>query len=353
MSTSPAELVQQLLDWYRASHRELPWRRNADPYRVWVSEVMLQQTRVEAVLPYYERFLRRFPTVESLASAPGQEVLAKWAGLGYYRRARMLHDAAKRIVGDFGGQWPADYRTMRSLPGIGEYTAAAIASIAFDQPRAALDGNGLRVLARFADDRRDIRGAACRRALKVLAGSLMETVPPGQRGAFTQALMELGATVCIPRAPRCLNCPWKAACAGFASGAAPELPVKGPRRVPRRVEISIVIARRGDWVLARQRPADSSIMPGFWELPTVESRSGEGSDQWPVGLRQVRRLGAFTHAITNTNYACRVCEARANPSLVSGYRWVEVADLRRMPLTTISKKALRFVAGTVDQGEVP
>ena len=191
---------------------------------------MLQQTRVEAVLPYYERFLRRFPTVESLARAPRQEVLVNWAGLGYYRRARMLHDAAKRIVGDFAGQWPTDYRTIRSLPGIGEYTAAAIASIAFDQPRAALDGNGLRVLARFADEGRDVRGAACRRSLKVLAGSLMETVPQGQRGAFTQALIELGATVCVPRAPRCLNCPWKAACAGFASGSAPDLPVKRRHR---------------------------------------------------------------------------------------------------------------------------
>ncbi len=348
MSTSPAELVRQLLDWYHTSHRDLPWRRNADPYRVWVSEIMLQQTRVEAVLPYYERFLQHFPTVESLAMAPRQEVLANWAGLGYYRRARMLHDAAKRIVRDFGGQWPADYRTMRSLPGIGEYTAAAIASIAFDQPRAALDGNGLRVLARFTDDRRDIRGAACRRALQVLAGSLMETVLPGQRGAFTQALIELGATVCIPRAPRCLNCPWKAACAGFASGTAPELPVKGRHRTLRRVELSIVIARRGNRVLARERPADASIMPGFWELPTVEGLSGALPDPWPVGLREVSRLGAFSHAITNTSYACQVYEAHAESSRVSGYRWVAVADLRRKPLATISKKALRFVAGTIN-----
>ena len=344
--------MRQLLDWYRTSHRELPWRRDAEPYRVWVSEVMLQQTRVEAVLPYYERFLRRFPTVESLARAPSQEVLANWAGLGYYRRARMLHDAAKCIVGDFGGQWPTDYRTIRSLPGIGEYTAAAIASIAFDQPRAALDGNGLRVLARFADEGRDVRGAACRRSLKVLAGSLMETVPPGQRGAFTQALIELGATVCVPRAPRCLNCPWKDACAGFASGSAPDLPVKGRHRAPQRVEISILIARRGNRVLARERPADASIMPGFWELPTVERLSGQSPGQWPGGLREVRRLGGFSHAITNTNYACRVYEARAKTGRVSGYRWVEVADLCRMPLATISKKALQFVTDTVNRGGV-
>ena len=353
MTKAPAELVRHLLDWYRTSHRELPWRRNADPYRIWVSEIMLQQTRVGAVLPYYERFLRRFPSVESLARAPRQEVLANWAGLGYYRRARMLHDAAKRIVGDFGGQWPTDHGTMRSLPGIGEYTAAAIASIAFDQPRAALDGNGLRVLARFADDQRDIRGAACRRALKLLAGSLMETVPQGQRGAFTQALIELGATVCVPRAPRCLDCPWKTACAGFAAGTARELPVKGRHRMPRRVEISIVIARRGNRVLARERPADASIMPGFWELPTVEGLSGASPDLWPVDLRDVRRLGAFSHAITNTNYTCRVYEARAETSRVAGYRWVAVADLRRLPLATISNKALRFVSGTVNQGGVP
>ncbi len=342
MRTPPAELVRRLLDWYSSSHRDLPWRRTTDPYHVWVSEVMLQQTRVEAVVPYFERFLRRYPTVEALAAAPRQEVLANWAGLGYYRRARMLHDAAKRVAGEYGGRWPSDYRTILSLPGIGEYTAAAITSIAFDQPRVALDGNALRVLARFADDRRDIRGAACKRALKALAESLMATAPPGQRGALTQALMELGATTCIPRAPHCAECPWNAACEGFASGSAPELPVKGRRRAPRKVEVSIVIARRGDRVLVRQRPADASIMPGFWELPAVEGPPGALRDFGPLGRSVARELGAFSHAITNTNYACRVYEARAESSQRSAYLWVALSDLRRLPLATISKKALRF-----------
>ena len=312
---------------------------------------MLQQTRVEAVVPYYERFLRHYPTVEALADAPRQEVLANWAGLGYYRRARMLHDAAKRVASEYGGQWPRDYGATLSLPGIGEYTASAIASIAFDQPRVALDGNALRVMARFADDRRDIRSAACKRALKVLAESLMETARPGQRGAFTQALMELGATTCIPRAPRCAVCPWNAACAGFAAGTAPDLPMKGPRRVPRKVEISIVIARRGDCVLVRQRPADASIMPGFWELPAVEGPVGALRGLRPVGRKGAKRLGAFRHAITSTNYACQVYEARAERSRESGYRWVALSDLGRLPLATISKKALRFAAGTGGWGE--
>lgn len=345
MSTSPAELARRLLDWYRTSHRDLPWRRTSDPYRIWVSEVMLQQTRVEAVIPYYERFLLRYPTVESLAAAPRQDVLANWAGLGYYRRARMLHDAAQRVVSEFAGRWPQDHGDILSLPGIGEYTAAAIASIAFDQPRAALDGNGMRVLARLSDDRRDIRGAACRRALKALAESLMQTVPLGQRGVFTQALIELGATICVPRAPRCMECPWNAACEGFAAGTAPELPVKGRRRTPVTVEVSVLIARQGSRVLMRQRPADASVMPGFWELPTVEGIAGLSVRLGRTDLRDVRNLGGFSHAITNTNYVCQVYEARSATSRASGYCWIPLADLRRLPLATISRKALRLAAG--------
>ena len=166
MIDSAKERVRLLLDWYHAFRRDLPWRHTEDPYRVWVSEVMLQQTRVETVIPYYRRFLRRYPTVVALAAAPQQEVLATWAGLGYYRRARMLHDAARKVVAAHGGRFPSEFAAISGLPGIGEYTAAAIASIAFDEPRAAVDGNAYRVLARTEDDRRDIRGAAAKRALK-------------------------------------------------------------------------------------------------------------------------------------------------------------------------------------------
>ena len=306
---------------------------------------MLQQTRVEAVVPYYERFLDRFPTVQALASAPRQEVLAMWAGLGYYRRARMLHEAAGRVANDHGGRLPRDYRALRALPGIGEYTAAAIASIAFDQPRAALDGNAYRVLARLADDRREIRSADCRRGLQALAGSLVEAVPVGQRGAFTQSLMELGSGTCVPRAPRCTRCPWARDCAGFAAGSAPGLPVKGPRKPSRRVEISILVIRQGGRVLVRRRPDDASIMPGFWELPTVEGGIEALRDGGFESAVRGRRLGAFAHAITNTNYDCGVYEAQCRPPDLRGFRWMDSADLHRMPLSTISRKAIRFATG--------
>ena len=342
LRTPPSALVTWLLDWYRDSHRDLPWRETSDPYRIWVSEVMLQQTRVETVIPYYLRFLRSFPSVKALASASREEVLARWAGLGYYRRARMLHAAAKRVVSEHGGKWPRDYATMLTLPGVGEYTAAAVASIAFDAPRAALDGNAWRVLARLADEREQIAAAASKRRLRAIANSLMDQAAPGQRGAFTQALMELGATICIPRAPRCMACPWNTACAGLAAGTAPELPVKAPRRPSRSVELSIAVARLGDRVLLRKRPSDAAIMPGFWELPTVEGAVSAFNGEGTLAFEGPKLLGLFSHAITTTDFTCRAYEASAGEELATGYRWVPLAELKALPLSTISRKALRL-----------
>ena len=342
VGTPPAALVSWLLDWYRDFHRDLPWRETSDPYRIWVSEIMLQQTRVEAVIPYYQRFLRRFPSVGALAAATRDEVLAHWAGLGYYRRARMLHEAAKRVVCEHDGRWPRDYAAMLRLPGIGEYTAAAVASIAFDAPRAALDGNAWRVLARIADERGRIAAAAPRRRLRALANSLMDQTPPGKRGAFTQALMELGATTCIPRAPRCMACPWSPACRGLAAGTARELPVKAPRRPPRKVELSIAIAMLGDRVLLRRRASDAAIMPGFWELPTAEGPVSALNRERALDFAGPKTLGSFAHAITTTEYTCRAFEAGAKEALEIGYSWVPVAELDTLPLSTISRKALRI-----------
>ena len=344
MRAEPSALVRQLLDWYRANRRELPWRRTRDPYRVWVSEVMLQQTRVEAVLPYYERFLSHYPGAAALAAAPQQELLAQWAGLGYYRRARLLHEAAQRILGEHGGRFPRDYDAIRRLPGIGEYTAAAIASIAFDQPRVALDGNALRVLARLVDDHRDITKPATRRSLQTIARELVEAVPKGERGDFTQALMELGATLCIPRFPRCQACPWSRSCLGLAAGTAAELPTKPPRRAPRRLAITVAIVRRGDSLLLRQRPHDAALMPGFWELPTVEGSWRNLSSLEPLRTVRWKRVGAFTHGITNTSYACSVYETDAAGRPASGYSWVARTRLSSLPLATITSKALQFTS---------
>ena len=341
MSTPSNFLSNRLLEWFRSNRRDLPWRGDKDPYRIWASEIMLQQTRVEAVLPYYERFLTRYPDVRSLAAAPLQDVLASWAGLGYYRRARMMHQAAKLVIDRYGGCWPIAHAEIRALPGIGEYTAAAISSIAFDEPRAAMDGNAFRVLARLADERGDIRWAATRRSLHQLGQALIESTRLGERGDFTQALMELGATVCVPRAPKCLVCPWSECCQGFVAGSAPNLPTKRARRPSHNVEISVAIARHDNRILVRQRPPDASVMPGFWELPTVEGPADALARLGPLRSASRVHSGTFSHAITDTSYDCRVYEASARGDPGEGYRWMSVDELSEVPLATISRKALR------------
>ena len=246
-----------LLDWYRHAHRDLPWRATRDPYRILVSEVMLQQTRVEAVLPYYAAFLKRFPDAAALAFAPEQEVLAQWSGLGYYSRARNLQRAAQVIVK--AGEFPREYAGIRALPSVGEYTAAAVASIAFELPHAAVDGNIRRVLARLMnyDGQR----------FQELADASLERSSPGE---FNQALMELGATICVPKKPRCLLCPVRAYCGALAAERVGELPVKSKRPGGKRVGLSVVVIERGRKVLLRQRGADSARMAGFWELPDLQ-----------------------------------------------------------------------------------
>src|SRR5579862_6586746 len=199
----PGWIAPRLLAWYDARHRDLPWRSTTDPYRIWVSEVMLQQTRAEAVIPYYERFLERFPNAAALAVASEQEVLAWWSGLGYYSRARHLHKAARLVADGF----PKTYETIRELPGVGDYTAAAIGSIAFGLPHAVVDGNVLRVVARIENDAADIAAPRTRERFRTVAQNWLEQAPADSFGAFNQALMELGATICLPRNPACTTCP--------------------------------------------------------------------------------------------------------------------------------------------------
>ncbi len=342
MKAAPGQLVERLLAWYRAGHRTLPWRLTRVPYRIWLSEVMLQQTRVEAVIPHYEAFLRRYPTLASLAEASEQDVLASWAGLGYYRRARMLQAASRRVVSDFGGEWPRAYSHMRALPGIGDYTAAAIASIAFDEPRAALDGNAFRVLSRLADERRDIRRSAVQSDLRQAGQSLMDAVPQGSRGDFTQALIELGAVVCLPRTPRCEHCPWSMSCSGLAAESAPGLPVKGARAVPRRAGLSVALVLREGRVFLRQRPSGASIMPGFWELPMAEGDISAVRASARLHAAEAEELGSFAHAITNTQYTVRVYLAACSGAPARDERWFAASELGELPLSTIARKAMQL-----------
>jgi A/G-specific adenine glycosylase len=321
-----------LLAWYHRGHRDLPWRRATDPYRIWVSEIMLQQTRAQAVVPYYERFLARFPTVESLQAATEPDVLALWSGLGYYSRARNLRLAAQQIVA--AGGFPRDYDTIRGLPGVGDYTAAAIASMAFHLPHAALDGNVIRVVARVQNDAADIGAGSTRQRFRAIAQGWLDGNPPG---LFNQALMELGATVCLPRNPLCLVCPVAACCRGREEGVAAQLPVKLRKTVPVKISgVLLVVLERGR-ILLRQRPAGARRMAGFWDLPAPEDLP-----QAQMGTH----LGVIRHTITHHHYTLtvRAAETSDRPAASIEFAWFHPGRLAEIPLSTTARKALK-VAG--------
>jgi len=318
-------MKRALLAWYRANRRDLPWRRTRDPYRIWVSEIMLQQTRAQAVIPYYEKFLERFPTATALARAAEQDVLACWSGLGYYSRARNLQKAARLT----GGALPRDYQAIRDLPGVGDYTAAAIASIAFGLPYAVLDGNVMRVIARVTNDDSDTGAPRTRARFQQIAQQWLDSESPG---AFNQALMELGATICLPRAPRCLLCPLVSCCEARGAGRETQLPVKLRKVAPEKIDATLVIVERRGRILLWQRTPDSRRMAGFWELPAPE--------QLPE-LQAPREVGTFRHTITNHHYrfTVRAGEAIRAPRPL---RWIPIGDLRGLALSTTSRKALKL-----------
>ena len=322
-------LSRLLLAWYRGGHRDLPWRRVSDPYRIWVSEIMLQQTRAQAAIPYYQRFLERFPTVGTLASAGEEEVLTLWSGLGYYARARNLLRAARQVAA--AGAFPRDYAGMRALPGVGDYTAAAISSMAFGLPYAVVDGNVLRVVARVENDAADIASPLTRRRFRAVAQAWLD---PRHPGLFNQALMELGATVCLPGKPRCPICPLASLCRARESGTVLELPVKLRKTKPVRIAGALLLVRKGRRILLRQREAGARRMAGFWDLPAPEDLPG---------ARLEPRLGGFRHTITHHHYTFTVLAAAAptgptRPPL----HWFDPAALTQIPLSTTARKALKL-----------
>ncbi|MCA0755857.1 A/G-specific adenine glycosylase [Paenibacillus sp. N4] len=258
---------RELLAWYREIKRDLPWRINRDPYRVWVSEIMLQQTRVDTVIPFYNAFMSRFPTVKALAEAPEEEVLKRWEGLGYYSRARNLQAGAREVMERYGGIVPDDKASVAGLKGVGPYTTGAIMSIAFNRPEPAVDGNVMRVLSRFFCLEEDIAKPATRVGIEKLAASL---IPEGAAGDFNQGLMELGALVCTPKSPGCLTCPVMEHCAGRLAGREHELPVKTKAKPPRpEYRAAVVVtgmAGNAGKILVRQRP-DTGLLAQMWELP--------------------------------------------------------------------------------------
>jgi A/G-specific adenine glycosylase len=319
----------RLVEWYEQQKRDLPWRRTRDPYAIWISEIMLQQTRVAAVIPYYAKFLARYPTVAALAESNEEELLRYWAGLGYYSRARNLHRASKEIAQR--GSFPASSAELRQLPGIGDYTAAAIASIAFDEAVVVVDGNVLRVMSRMTNDAGNIANTAVRERLRLAAQGPM---PTHAAAAYNQGLMELGATVCLPRQPQCLLCPWRDDCNGRAAGRQHELPIKLKKHKPIEEEIALVVVRRKDAILLGQRAQNSKRLAGFWELPRLEELSGR--------VRVGKPYGEFTHAIVNHRYRISVCAGELVGKAPSPWQWIHSAKLEELPLSTILKKSLQL-----------
>ena len=319
-----APIQRALLDWFAQNAQDLPWRRTKDPYAVWVSEIMLQQTRVAAVVPYYQRFLDRFPGVASLADAPEDALLALWSGLGYYSRARNMRKAAGQIV-ELGG-FPAGYDAIRRLPGVGDYTAAAVASIAFGLPHAVLDGNVLRVLSRVSADSGDIRSSITKDRLRGLAGRLLDRKRPG---AFNQAMMELGATLCLPRAPKCPDCPISRFCEALRLGKQDVLPAKSrPAAQVRETKTLLWIERKGSLLLWKR--TGQGRMRGFWELPDAT--------QLP-GAAVLATIGKFRHSITRYDITVTVVSARLR-RVPGGFCWVPMDRADKFPLSTMTRKAL-------------
>lgn len=338
------DLTSQLLDWYDANARVLPWRalagEIADPYRVWLSEIMLQQTTVPAVKAYFEKFVKAWPTVEDLAAAPLDDVLKAWAGLGYYARARNLHACARNVITRFGGNFPDTEAELRSLPGIGPYTAGAIAAIAFDRPHAAVDGNVERVISRFYAIETPLPDS--KPAIRDKAQAL---VPDVRAGDFAQAMMDLGATVCTPKSPNCLICPWTEHCAGRMAGIASELPRKRPKmKVPTRKGVAFWIERDDGAVLLRRRP-EMGLLGGMMEVPSsawAEAAPDDPEAAAPLAASWTVLSGVVEHTFTHFHLEIVVHKTLEIGDGVlrddGGYRWVRREDLPGEALPTVMRK---------------
>ena len=339
-------LSSRLLNWYNKNKRTLPWRiPGLSPYAVWVSEIMLQQTRVETVIPYFEKWLRLFPTVQALAGASEQDVLNAWEGLGYYSRARNFHKAARTVVEKYNGGLPRDLDELRKLPGVGRYTVGALASIIFNMHEPALDGNLKRVYARLFDVGQPIDSAEGEKILWQLA---RENLPKGRAADFNQALMDLGALICVPKNPRCLICPLMEVCQALANGTQAERPVKKVRKaVPEYIHAAGVVVKRGKVLLA-QRPA-TGLLASMWEFPNgrvdqeparaLAKALKSGYDLRLSLRRKVHEIGVFQHAYTHFKVTVHalMCELKSIPK-ADNLKWVGLKELAEYPMGKIDRQ---------------
>jgi len=349
------KLSQKLLDWFDRSARDLPWRESRDLYRIWVSEIMLQQTQVATVVAYYKRFLEDFPDVRSLATAEEQQVMRRWEGLGYYRRARQMHAAAKRVVAEHGGEFPRTYEAVRNLPGIGRYTAGAILSIGLDARLPILEANSIRVLARLAAYRGDVMSTGGQKLLWQAAESVL---PTRRCGAFNQALMELGSEVCTPRNPKCDQCPVAKLCATRELGLQDVIPAPKKRPVFEDVTYVAVIVRHGEEVLVR-RCLPGERWAGLWDFVrfSVKDKAGESPASLAQEVESLTGLGVaigshfatLKHGVTRFKITLKCFEAapaepRRKAKEVEGLRWVTLDELTELPLSTTGRKIAQLLS---------
>lgn len=336
------QLPIPLLVWYKENARVLPWRSHPTPYRVWVSEIMLQQTRVAAVLDYYRRFLEAAPTAADLAALPEDHLMKLWQGLGYYSRARNLQKAARQITEEFGGTFPNTYDAIRSLAGVGDYTAGAIASIAFGLPVPAVDGNVLRVTARICGDSGDITTPAMKKKVTL---ALEQIIPVNNPGDFNQAMMELGATVCLPNgAPLCERCPAAGFCRAFLEGRTGELPVKAAKKA-RRVELrTVYLLYYGTCVALRRRP-DKGLLAGLWEYPNELADGSDWPAAWGLAPAALEKAGTGKHIFSHIEWHMTALAGElASPTLPDGWVWADRTALRDIYAVP---NAFRFVSDKV------
>lgn len=345
-----AVIQNELLDWYRENCRDLPWRKDKDPYKIWVSEIMLQQTRVDTVIPYFERFIDQFPTIESLAEASDERVVKAWEGLGYYSRVRNLHSAVKEVVATYDAKVPSDPATISKLKGVGPYTTGAILSIAYDKKVPAVDGNVMRVFSRLFALTDDIAKPATRKKMEQIA---QHVIPESAPGDFNQALMELGATICTPQSPRCLFCPVQSVCDAFAQGIEQELPIKTKATPPKQVEVVFAWIEREDHILVEKRP-EQGLLAGMWALPTFEATDRENPIQVMEGFYAQKRIpatnykvrGTLEHIFSHRHWNVTLLEmelAHDDWALPDRWEWMHMREILAKPFSNVYRKAMHFL----------
>lgn len=346
-------LPNPLLAWYRANARDLPWRHTADPYRIWVSEIMLQQTRVVAVLGYYARFLEAFPSVEALARADEETLFKLWEGLGYYSRARNLYKTACIVASEYGGQFPASYDALLTLPGIGDYTASAIASAAFGLPETAVDGNVLRIVSRITDCHDDIGNPKTKQAVRAALSKVLPAAVDDLR-IFNQATMELGAVVCVPNGPpKCDLCPASDFCLGRLRGTAPSLPVKAPKKARQIEEKTVYLLVRGDGAIALRKRPGQGLLAGLWEFPNVpsvfdEKHAAVPLADWGLSAVEWRKRLTAKHIFTHLEWHMTGYVLTVSGDGPSDFLWADADAFSRLALPSAFSKYTKEALSLLD-----